>query len=199
MINMRWRIPGARKNKPSTHDDEDCRLRRRDLFRLMAWTVLTLRPLKSLAMLPGSATVMDVGPRSKMTDTLATFSVFLDTLIPDDGISPSATAAGVLREMQVNMERHRMYLRFIRLGCRWLNVQAGGDFVAMPEADRIRLLQRMSRARSGSLPRRFFDLMRYRAMNSYYRKPVAWKGLAVNRPPQPLGYRDFQGKGNEGR
>ena len=196
---MPRRFPGTRKNSTQAGSEGICRLRRRDLFRLAAWSIFSLQPVKTLAILPASAAVTGDTARQRKPDTLTTLSTFLDTLIPADGLTPSATSAGVLTDLQAYMSRHRMYIRFIRLGCRWLDKQAPAGFDAMTEVERIKLLDRMSRARVNSLPRRFFDIMRYQAMNYYYSKPVAWKGLPVNRPPQPLGYRDFQGNSKNAR
>ena len=35
---------------------------------------------------------------------------------------------------------------------------------------------------------RFFQVMRNTAMAAYYAEPAAWRGLALDRPPQPLGF-----------
>ena len=37
---------------------------------------------------------------------------------------------------------------------------------------------------------RFFVLMRNTVMADYYVQPMSWRGLALDRPPQPLGFFD---------
>jgi hypothetical protein len=127
------------------------------------------------------------------TDIEHTLSVFLDTLIPDDTITPSATAAGVTDDMLALAGKDRLMARLIMLGCQWLDLQTEMKFSELPADTRERILEWMSHATGNSLPRKFFDITRYMAMGFYYRKPAMWKRLPVTRPPQPLGYPDFHG------
>ena len=41
-----------------------------------------------------------------------------------------------------------------------------------------------------SPPGRFFAVMRNTVMADYYAQPESWRGLALDRPPQPLGFFD---------
>lgn len=36
----------------------------------------------------------------------------------------------------------------------------------------------------------FFGVMRNTVMAAYYAEPASWRGLALDRPPQPLGFLD---------
>lgn len=167
-------------------------LKRRDSLLMIFWGFTALRPNKTLLAaenlpLASSSTVKSI------TDVEHTLSIFLDTLIPDDNFTPSATAAGVTDDMLAFAEKDRLLGSFISLGCQWLDLQTGVKFSELPDDARERILEWMSRAKGNSLPRKFFDITRHLAMGFYYRKPDVWKGLPVTRPPQPFGYPDFHG------
>ncbi len=116
----------------------------------------------------------------------------LDTLIPADDITPSASALGIHQEIIDGTSSDFAYDQLIQLGCRWLNHQSNGDFTNLQMPQRIQILQWMEQADRHSLPALFFNRLRYEAMALYYSQPASWKGLGLERPPQPLGYMDYQ-------
>ena len=117
---------------------------------------------------------------------------FVDTLIPADDITPSASALGVDQEIIKNTKTDIAYGRLIQLGCRWLNHQSNGDFTNLPKQQRIQILQWMEHTDDHTLPALLFNRIRYQAMAHYYCQPASWKDTGLQHPPQPLGYMDYR-------
>lgn len=167
-------------------------LKRRDSLLMMLWGFTALRSNKTLL----AAENLPLAPSSaanSIADVEHTLSIFLDTLIPDDNITPSASSAGVTEDILAFATNDKLFGKFIALGCQWLNLQTGVRFSELPDDARGRIIEWMSHTKKNSLPRKFFDITRHLAMGFYYRKHASWKGLPVSRPPQPFGYPDFHG------
>ena len=167
-------------------------LKRRDSLLIMFWSFTSLRSNKTLL----AAENLPSTHSSPIKSTIAieqALSSFLDTLIPADNISPSASQAGVTEDILNFSRNDKLLHKLITLGCQWLDLQTPVKFTELPEDVRERILTWMSQAKENSLPRKFFDITRHLSMGFYYRKPASWKGLPITRPPQPLGYPDFQG------
>ena len=136
----------------------------------------------------GPATARDLATPAPAPDFRTTLTAFLDTLIPADAASPSASEAGVTDRLMAEAGRDPTYARLIQVGCRWIDVQTGGEFAGAPEAARILVAEWMSKAALDTPPRRFFDLVRDHALALYYTVPASWRGSPFERPPQPIGY-----------
>jgi len=132
--------------------------------------------------------VRSTGAAEVVKGARATLSGFLDTLLPADEYSPSASALGTPDRLLAEAERDPLYLRLIRAGCEWIDLQTQGEFAGAPEAARGLVVDWMSKAPRDSVPRRFFDLVRDHALVLYYSTPAGWRGTGFEHPPQPLGY-----------
>ena len=119
-----------------------------------------------------------------------TFVAFCDTLVPADALTPSASALGVPKAILGDMQGDALGERLLAAGCDWLDGECRGDFAAAPEAARHAALERMQAMPWESPAGRFFVVMRNTVMADYYVQPLSWRGLALDRPPQPLGFFD---------
>jgi len=119
-----------------------------------------------------------------------TFVAFCDTLVPADALTPAASALGVPKAILGDVKGHPLGERLLAAGCDWLDGECRGDFAGAPEAARHAALERMQAMPWESPPGRFFVLMRNTVMADYYVQPLSWRGLALDRPPQPLGFFD---------
>ncbi|NNK32107.1 MAG: gluconate 2-dehydrogenase subunit 3 family protein [Xanthomonadales bacterium] len=123
------------------------------------------------------------------------FGPLLDTLIPKDE-SPSATELGVDRALLEEMQEQSVLREFTRLGCDWLEREAGrmgaASFADLPEEQRISVVAALESAPANSLQHRFFRRIRYRALFHYYGHPESWKSLGYDGPPQPIGFPSFR-------
>ena len=118
-----------------------------------------------------------------------TLRVFVDALLPADEFTPAASALGVHTLILNDADRDPALRLLIQEGCRWLE-QSVGTLAALNPDQMLRLLNAMNDADWDSGPRNFFYHIRDRAVMHYYADPRAWVGLAIQRPPQPLGYPD---------
>ncbi len=116
------------------------------------------------------------------------FDAFCDTLVPADALTPSATDLGVPQILLDEVTGNDDLERLVSVACAWLDAQAGGDFAAQDIDTREALVQRMAELAWETPPRRFFHLMRNSVMAEYYAQPASWRGLALDRPPQPVGF-----------
>lgn len=117
-----------------------------------------------------------------------TFSAFLDVLLPRDAYSGSASDLQVDNKLWVFAALDPRFMRLVELGCRWLNMTGQGGFGDLSVADQIRVVEWMSQSDWNQIPRRFYELVRQAAVETYYSEPAALAGLPINGPPQPLGY-----------
>ena len=132
----------------------------------------------------------EAAPASEGDRIVRTFVAFCDTLVPADALTPSASALGVPKEILDDLQGQPLGLRLLAAGCAWLDQECRGDFAAAPEAMRDAALQKMQAMPWESPAGRFFAVMRNTVMADYYAQPLAWRGLALDRPPQPLGFFD---------
>ncbi|MEP7303399.1 MAG: gluconate 2-dehydrogenase subunit 3 family protein [Caldimonas sp.] len=119
-----------------------------------------------------------------------TFTAFCDTLVPADALTPAASALGVPSAILAEVTGHPLGERLVAAGCAWLDAACRGDFAGSAEAERNAALERMQAMPWESPAGRFFGVMRNTVMADYYAQPLAWRGLALDRPPQPLGFFD---------
>lgn len=117
-----------------------------------------------------------------------TFTAFCDTLIPADALTPAASALGVPAAILGDIRGDALGERLVGAGCAWLDAECAGDFAGADEPSRNAALERMQAMPWQSPAGRFFVVMRNTAMADYYVQPASWRGLALDRPPQPLGF-----------
>lgn len=118
-------------------------------------------------------------------------SAYLDVLIPADEFGPSASELGVAQILLKRAETDQDLRGLLLVGFRWLDSQTPSGFAALPQAAREQLMTETAGKPAGSLPRSFFDILRHQCFSAYYANPQAWRGLAIDRPPQPVGYPDY--------
>lgn len=163
--------------------DEADPSRRRMLRRLaIILAVTALHPGMLLATVPA-------GPRSWASHR-RTFVAVCDTLVPADVLTPAASTLGVPETILADIESVPDARRLLVLACDWLDACAGGDFALRTEDEREAVLQIMATQPWESPVGRFFVLARNTVMAEYYAHPAAWRGLALDRAPQPLGFPD---------
>ena len=120
----------------------------------------------------------------------ATLAAFLDTLLPRDALSGSASDLGVPDTILNESAGDEPYSRLIRVGCLWLDRAAEGRFATSSARVQEVIVAWMADSDWNEVPRRFYELLRQRAVELYYSRPESWAGLAITRPPQPIGYPD---------
>lgn len=116
---------------------------------------------------------------------------FVDILIPEDELTPAASALGVHQQIWQLTRSDPLMKRFILQGCHWLDRQSRGSFVALPPLTQQKLVNWMANQPDTSYPFLLFNRLRHHAMGFYYSHPDSWGGLPMNRPPQPIGYPEF--------
>lgn len=118
----------------------------------------------------------------------ATLAAFLDTLLPRDQLSGSATDLGVDRQLWAFANTSADFRKLVDYGCRWLNMTGGAQFSDLASEQQIAVVDWMSRADWNEIPRRFYELVRQVSVELYYSNPAALGGLPIKRSPQPEGY-----------
>lgn len=113
---------------------------------------------------------------------------FIDTLIPADAESPSASQLGVLDDIQGVMKHDALFARLVETGIQWLDINTQGRFDMLAALERENVLRWMEQQHYDTIPRRFLELLRDQVMLFYYAKPASWNGMEIRRPPQPIGY-----------
>lgn len=135
-----------------------------------------------------TACTEDISSAAFPTDTL---TAYVDVLVPADEFGPSASEVGVHQTLIRQAESDPAFRQLLILGFRWIGNQTGSGFLALSAEAKEQLLLRMSGMPLETLPRALFDFLRYQCFAAYYANPRAWAGLAIDRPPQPIGYPDF--------
>ena len=127
---------------------------------------------------------------------LRALAPYLDTLLPADRWSPSATGLAIDDRFKEKAARDPGYRRLLVHGCRMLDRVArrlgGSDFAALPESKREALVAFLEVTPPESAPRRFFETTRRDAFLHYYTRPESWAGLGYDGPPQPAGFPDHE-------
>lgn len=139
--------------------------------------------LGSSVKLASAATLAPPDPQER-----ATLAAFLDTLLPRDELSGSATDLGTDRQLWAFSKTAPDFRKLVNYGCRWLNMTGGAQFSDLATEQQIAIVDWMSRADWNEIPRRFYELVRQVAIELYFSNPASVNGLPINRSPQPQGY-----------
>lgn len=128
---------------------------------------------------------------------------FVDTLIPADS-TPSATQLGLDQALTHHAQAIENYTRLLELGCEWLASTSTtlhhSSFERLKPSQREAIVTLAETSPENSIPRMFFERVRFDLMGLYYSSPASWEGLGISSPPQPNGYPDFtQSPRNRGR
>lgn len=117
-----------------------------------------------------------------------TLACFLDVLLPRDALTGSATDLLVDGQVWELAAADPQFRRLLALGCQWLDMTGGPPFHRLDAAQQEAVVEWMSGSDWSAIPRRFYELVRQLAVTLYYADPRSWRGLPLERPPQPLGY-----------
>lgn len=124
-----------------------------------------------------------------------TLLALIDTLIPEDDLTPSASRLGLDRQLVHHAQSFENYMALIALGCQWLDDRAQADqhvsFQHLVEAQRHSIVALAERSLPGSIPRQFFDHVRADLFTFYYSHPDILPSLGLQGAPQPYGYPDY--------
>lgn len=137
--------------------------------------------------------VVAMATSAETAKSLPALDAFVDTLIPADDLTPSASQLGVSMILWKQAESDPGLRQWLIEGLKWLDQGAPAGFARLDEPGRLLLVERLAGSPAGSQTRTFFEMMRVRIMSAYYADPRSSQGLAIDRPPQPIGYPDFAG------
>lgn len=118
----------------------------------------------------------------------ATLAAFVDTLLPDDGVTPAASALGIDRDLRDFIQGSDQFLTMTDMVCDWLNTLGPAPFDALSPQDRLHIVDYMAEADHNLLEGRFYHLVRLLAIEFYYARAEALAGLDLAPAPQPAGY-----------
>lgn len=125
---------------------------------------------------------------------LEDFRAFLDTLIPADS-TPAASQLQVHQAILSRAAKVANYPQLLTLGCQWLAAQSNysfsRSFATLSVKQQELVVSAAERSAKNSVQRMFFERVLGDALEIYYGKPEAWRGLGLSGPPQPAGYPDF--------
>ncbi|MDZ7734864.1 MAG: gluconate 2-dehydrogenase subunit 3 family protein [Gammaproteobacteria bacterium] len=158
----------------------------------MSFTRRAFIKLLSLGLLLRYPSAVFAGPG--LQDHEKTLAAFLDTLMPADE-TPAASELRIDQTLLQKSDGDERYRRLLRNGCLWLERTARrkyqSDFTALTGRQRVRIVELMEQARPRTIARVFFHRVRTDLFEHYYSHPESWKGLDIDRPPQPKGYPDY--------
>ncbi len=118
----------------------------------------------------------------------ATFAAFLDVLLPRDALSGSTTDLKVHARLWAFARLDANFARLVALGCQWLSMTGGAGFPELPSKQKTAVVRWMSESDWNEVPRRFYELVRLAAIETYYSEQANWADLPLHQPPQPEGY-----------
>lgn len=161
-------------------------MRRRFLARLLTLPFMA----GLLAGLPGvtSAATRNRALVASDRNIAPTLAAFLDTLLPRDATSGSASDLAIPNAILAESHNDPLFTRLLQTGCQWLDLAAEGRFADATPRVREVIVAWAAESDWDGVPRRFYELLRQRALERYYSNPEAWGGLPLTRPPQPIGY-----------
>lgn len=112
----------------------------------------------------------------------------LDSLLPADEFSPSATDLGLEVEMKRLIAENELLVRLFTLALGWLDGIGTRPFRELDEKRQVEILTAMAASDFNQIPGRFFYIVRALAVELYYARPEAISGYPLNPAPQPAGY-----------
>ncbi|MFN7224756.1 MAG: gluconate 2-dehydrogenase subunit 3 family protein [Paracoccaceae bacterium] len=119
---------------------------------------------------------------------MSSLGAVLDVLLPDDSVTPAATAVGIDRDLRDFLAENDLLTQLFGAALGWMDQISGGSFsTANPDVQHD-LLSQMSESDFNQIPGRFYHIIRALAVEFYYARPEALAGLPLNPAPQPLGY-----------
>jgi hypothetical protein len=117
-----------------------------------------------------------------------TVAAYIDTLLPDDGVTPAASALGVDTEVSAFLASTPQVGDAALLMCDWLDKPGPIRFAMRSERQRLEIMDLLATAPQSTLEGWFYSTLRLLAIEFYYAKPEALVGLNLSAAPQPEGY-----------
>ena len=140
----------------------------------------------------GAATTSIMAQVSAVPESLArhegTLAAFVDTLLPDDGVTPSASMLGVDADLREFIVESETFTKMTDMVCDWLDTLGPVPFAELSPEDRLHIADYMAEADRDMLEGRFYHLVRLLAIEFYYARTEALVGLNLAPAPQPSGY-----------
>lgn len=118
----------------------------------------------------------------------ALLAAYVDVLLPDDGLTPAASALGVHDAILDLAATQELLGKLIGMVADWLDQTGPAPFATLPTADREARVAALAKADPDHLEGRFHQLIRLLAIELYYARPEALAGLDLAPAPQPAGY-----------
>lgn len=128
----------------------------------------------------GSATA-DTAPRASLASVV-------DTLLPADDASPSASALGVDKDIADFVAENDMMTQLFAAALDWMDNLADRPFHDLTPSQKTEILTFMESADFNAVPGRFYHILRALAVEFYYARSEAVVGFPLAPAPQPNGY-----------
>ncbi len=119
---------------------------------------------------------------------LQSLGAVLDTLLPADDWSPSASELGLDDEMRELIAGNENLNRLFLVALEWLDGVASRPFRELDQNRQTEILTAMAASDYNQIPGRFFHIVRALAVELYFARPEAIAGYPLNAAPQPAGY-----------
>ena len=119
---------------------------------------------------------------------LQSLGAVLDTLLPADDWSPSASELGLDDEMKELIAGNENLNRLFLVTLEWLDGVASRPFRELDQNRQTEILTAMAASDYNQIPGRFFHIVRALAVELYFARPEAIAGYPLNAAPQPAGY-----------
>jgi hypothetical protein len=121
-------------------------------------------------------------------DTRALLAAYVDVLLPEDDVTPPASALGVHDAILDLASGQELLARLIALVADWLDQTGPAPFASLPLPEQEARVATLAAADPDQLEGRFHQLIRLLAIEVYYARPEALAGLDIAAAPQPAGY-----------
>ncbi|PTV97395.1 gluconate 2-dehydrogenase subunit 3-like protein [Rhodobacter aestuarii] len=153
----------------------------------------TRREALALALSAGLSALIGVPSTARAQNTsdeaaFASLGALLDTFLPEDDLSPAATAVGVATDLRAFLSANGQLEQLFIIALNWMDGLAQVPFWQLSFAERTEILTYMSAADYNQIPGRFYHIARALAVEFYYATPESLAGLGLNPSPQPEGY-----------
>lgn len=127
-------------------------------------------------------------PASARGGEFHSLGAVLNTLLPADEMSPSATELGIETEMERLIADKALLKRLFAVALEWLDGVGPRPYRELDAERRLDILGAMAASDYNQIPGRFFHVVRALAVELYFARPEAISGYPLNTAPQPTGY-----------
>lgn len=117
-----------------------------------------------------------------------TIAAFVDTILPEDGVTPAASALGVDQDLIEFLLAVPQVGETAIIMCDWLDKPGPTRFSMRSAHQRLEIVDLISTAPVNTMEGWFYTNMRLLAIEFFYAKPEALVGLELSAAPQPEGY-----------